>query len=58
MSSQQATLSGDFLDSGDEGDDGVVCPLCGYDDVTSKVALPDHIASDECDSEHKEVHYQ
>ena len=56
MSTQQATLSGDFLEPADDDDD-TVCPLCGTS-LTSKVALPDHIASDECDTEHKEVNYQ
>ena len=63
MSTKQATLPGtvtepdDHGEEEDEDEDTITCPLCGNENVSSKVSLPDHIASDECDTEHKEVNY-
>ena len=65
MTTKQATLSGMLLEPDDQEEDHqdeddeneYACPLCGDSEVT-KVGLPDHIASDDCDSELKEVNYE
>ena len=57
MSTKQAALDSEMFQSNeDESEDDFVCPLCGSSDV-KKGGLPDHIASDECETEHKEVNY-
>jgi len=56
MSTQQLTLDGGFQNDDEDDENDFECPLCGSTDVTP-VGLPDHIASDDCDTEHKEIRY-
>ena len=64
MSTKQATLPGmtvepdDHEEEEDDDEDTITCPICGDENVSSKVSLPHHIASDDCDSELKEVTYE